>query len=59
MIPSVDNFAHIGGLVGGFLITMAFGIKSKGTPSDKVNGVILTLMYFIFLIIMNFVVFTG
>jgi len=59
MIPSVDNFAHIGGLVGGFLITMAFGIKSKATTSDKVNGVILTLMYFIFLIIMNFVVVTG
>ncbi len=59
MIPSVDNFAHIGGLVGGFLMTMAFGIKSKGTIGDKVNGIIFTLMYFIFLIIMNFVVVTG
>ncbi len=57
MLPSVDNFAHIGGLVGGLLIAMALGIKSKVNNNNRLNGTILTLMYFVFLIIMNFVVF--
>ena len=29
MISSIDVFAHIGGLVGGYLITMALGVKYK------------------------------
>ena len=53
-ISGVDNFAHIGGLVGGFLITMALGITSKNKQNDRINGIILTLMYIGFLIFMNF-----
>ena len=45
----VDNWAHIGGLIGGVLSTMAVGIKYKSTRFEKVNGVILYLIYTLFL----------
>ncbi len=52
MIKGVDNFAHIGGLIGGFLISKALGINSKDKKSDKINGFILTAIYVIFLVIL-------
>ena len=52
----IDNFAHIGGLIGGFLISKALGVNSRDKKSDKINGIILTVIYFVFLIIINFVV---
>ena len=54
MITGVDNYAHIGGLVGGITTAMAFGFKSRAGINDKVNGIIITLMLFAFLIFMNF-----
>ncbi len=51
----IDLFAHLGGLVAGFLVSYALGLKSKSKASDHVNGVILTLLYFGFLIFMNFI----
>lgn len=57
MVSSIDNFAHIGGLIGGILITMGLGVKSKTKTVDKVNGYIFSFMYFVFLVIMNFIVF--
>lgn len=56
MVSSIDNFAHIGGLIGGFLITMGLGIKSKSND-NKVNGYVLSFIFLMFLIIMNFIVF--
>lgn len=50
----VDNFAHIGGLIGGFLITMALGVKYKSKTSEKVNGIIITIIFSIFMIYMAF-----
>lgn len=49
-VPQIDNFAHIGGLIGGILISKAVGINSKDKKSDKINGIILTIMYLAFLI---------
>lgn len=46
---SIDNFAHIGGLIGGVLVTMALGIKHKSTISEKINGTIITIVIFAFL----------
>ena len=44
MVSGIDNFAHIGGLIGGILSSMALGINSKDSKSEKINGVILTII---------------
>ena len=54
MSSGIDNFAHIGGLVGGILISMIVGISDKKENSTKINGIILTIIYLAFLIFMNF-----
>ena len=48
-VSGIDNFAHIGGLIGGFLVSKAVGINSKDKKSDKINGIILTVIYMAFL----------
>ncbi len=53
MISGIDNFAHIGGLIGGFLISKALGINSKDKTSDKVNGIVMSVIYVAFLIILG------
>ena len=45
VLSGVDNFAHIGGLIGGVLISKAVGVKNKSTTSDIVNGIILTVIF--------------
>ena len=52
MIPSINNFAHIGGLVGGVLLSMAVGVKYKSNKSDIINGIIMLLIFIAFLIFM-------
>lgn len=49
MLEGIDNMAHIGGLVGGLLITMALGIDGKSKTSEKVNGFICLAIYVAFL----------
>ena len=49
MTPGIDNFAHIGGLVGGVIITMALGVKDKSSSFEKVNGWIIALIFLAFL----------
>ena len=51
----IDNSAHIGGLIGGALITIALGVKDKTTTFEKVNGLIVTLLFLAFVIYMAFV----
>ena len=53
-ISDIDNWAHIGGLVGGVMATMAVGIKYKSTTFNKVNGVILYLIYVVALLYLVF-----
>ena len=45
ILNGVDNFAHIGGLIGGVLIAKAVGVKDKSTTFDIVNGWILTIIF--------------
>lgn len=51
----IDNAAHVGGLVGGTLITMALGIRYKSTTSERVNGMIVSIMFLAFSIYMAFI----
>ena len=47
MISSgIDNFAHIGGLVGGIFASMAVGVPDKSSSGDKASGNLLLLIYF-------------
>ena len=55
VFAGVDNFAHIGGLIGGCMITMALGVKDKSTTFEKVNGWIITLIFVAFITYIAFV----
>lgn len=52
LASNIDNFAHIGGLIGGCLITMALGVKYKSNKREKINGSIVTLIFVCFMIYM-------
>ena len=49
LIPGIDLLAHVGGLIGGYLASMAVGIGDKGRTSDTVNGIIVLLLMFAFM----------
>ena len=36
----IDNFAHIGGLIGGYLASMAIGVTEKNDKQAQINGTI-------------------
>ena len=55
VLSGIDNAAHIGGLVGGLLMTIAMGVKYKSTTSEKINGLILTIIYLTFLLYISFI----
>lgn len=48
-LPGVDNFAHIGGLVGGLFTGMIVGIDGKTDKTDTINGIVVTLILLVFL----------
>lgn len=54
IIPNIDVSAHIGGLVGGLLSTMAVGIENKSDKKDSINGIICLMILIIFLTIILF-----
>ena len=51
-IPGIDIFAHLGGLIGGILISMAIGIGDKGRKSDEINGLIVLILMIAFMVYM-------
>jgi len=51
--PGIDNFAHIGGLVGGALATVAVGVKYKSTKFERING------WIVLIILLGFLLFMG
>ncbi len=54
LIPNVGVADHIGGLVGGLLVTMTLGVNEKSTKSEKVNGLIVLTLYIAFMVFMIF-----
>lgn len=54
MIPSINLIAHIGGLVGGILISTALGIKYKTTRFEKINGIITTI---ILIVVLSYIIY--
>ena len=50
----IDNFAHIGGLVGGALITSGLGVKYKSSMAEQINGIIVSVLLIIFLLFIAF-----
>ena len=49
LVPGIDMSAHIGGLVAGFLASMAIGIGKKKKKSDEINGSIVLGLLFLFM----------
>jgi rhomboid protease GluP len=54
LTPGIDNFAHIGGLVGGLFATMALGISGRSKLEERISG---TLCLLIFLGFISYLVF--
>lgn len=48
VMTGVDNAAHVGGLIGGALVTIGLGIKDKSTKFEQINGVITTIILYAF-----------
>ena len=54
LISGVNIVAHIGGLIGGVLVSKAVGVKYKSTLSDQINGIVMSAILLIFLTYMIF-----
>ncbi len=53
-LEGINNYAHVGGLIGGILLSIMVGVKYKTSRFEKNNGIILVLIYTAFLIYMGF-----
>ncbi len=50
MISGINMEAHLGGLIGGILISIALGIKYKTSKFEKINGFIASTILVLFLV---------
>jgi len=53
--PGINLYAHVGGLIGGIIISTALGIKYKSSKVEKVNGTIVSIVLFAILFYMSFI----
>ena len=49
-VSGINIAAHIGGLIGGVLVSMAVGVKYKSTTTDRINGFVMLAIFTGFLI---------
>lgn len=54
MVPSINLFAHIGGLLGGVIIASALGIKYKTSKFEKINGFIASTILLVLLVFFGY-----
>lgn len=51
-LSGVNVVAHIGGLIGGVLVSKTVGVKYKSSNADRVNGIVMCVIFISFLIYM-------
>jgi len=56
LVTGIDNAAHIGGLIGGVLMTALLGVQFKSSTSEKIQAGIITTVFTVFLLYIAFVV---
>lgn len=49
-LPGINQVAHVGGLLSGYLITMAVGLDNKTSKIEKINAIIVSILLTIFLL---------
>ena len=54
-MTGIDNFAHIGGLIGGLLMALALGVKDKTSWFEQINGWIVITIFTVFISYIAFV----
>ena len=50
----IDNYGHIGGLIGGILITIGLGVKYKSSNFERINGIIVSILFVAAMLFMAF-----
>lgn len=55
MVPGIDNFAHIGGLIGGFFMASSLGLKYRKDKGNQIHYMIATILLVIVCIYFAFI----
>ena len=53
-VSGIDIMCHIGGLVGGIFTSMIVGVPDKSKSNERINGIIITLIYVAFIVYLAF-----